>query len=88
VLGPTRPFPKVGAPARIKHFGGQAESGVVVAVEGEGRRLRVRGEDGELYEFVLSPANARFVPAGDAHGPRLELMPDGGAQSEGHEKTS
>jgi hypothetical protein len=36
--------------------------------------LVVRGEDGELYEFVLSPANACFVSAGDAHGPRLELI--------------
>ena len=30
--------------------------------------------DGELYEFVLSAANARFVSAGDAQGPRLELL--------------
>ena len=47
---------------------------MVVAVEEDGRRLRVRGEDSELHEFVLSPANARFVSAGDAHGPRLELV--------------
>jgi hypothetical protein len=32
------------------------------------------GSDGELYEFVLSPANARFVSADDTYGPRLELM--------------
>lgn len=73
--------------ARIKHFGGGSETGTVVAVEDEGRRLLVRtltgtpqdtretGDgDGEFYEFVLSPANARFVSAGDAHGPRLELL--------------
>jgi hypothetical protein len=74
MLGPSRPVPRVGALARIKHFGGGFEAGTVVAVEQEGRRLRVRGEDGELHEFVLSPANARFVSAGSAHGPRLELV--------------
>ncbi len=96
MLNPTRPVPRVGARAHIKHFGGGIEAGVVVAVEDEGRRLQVRtltktacdtphgadggqaaGSDGELYEFVLSPASARFVWAGDAHGPRLELR--GGA---------
>jgi hypothetical protein len=74
MLGPTRPLPRVGAFARIKHFGGSAERGVVVAVHDDGARLSVQGEDGERYEFVLSPANARFVSAGDAHGPRLELL--------------
>ncbi len=73
MLGPTRPVPRVGAPARIKHFGGAAERGTVVAVHDDGIRVSVRGEDGELYEFVLSQANARFVSVGDAHGPRLEL---------------
>ncbi len=66
---------------RIKHFGGGVEQGVIVAVDDEGSRLSVEGEDGELYGFVLSPANARFVSAGDAHGPRLELIPHGGAQA-------
>lgn len=74
MLGPSRPLPRVGAPARIKHFGGGSEAGTVLAVEDEGRRLLVRGEDGGLYEFVLSPSSARFVSAGDAHGPRLELL--------------
>jgi hypothetical protein len=59
----------------------------VVAVHEDGIRVSVRtltgtthdeaqtgGEEGELYEFVLSPANARFVSLGDAHGPRLELL--------------
>jgi hypothetical protein len=49
------------------------EHGTIVAIEDDGRRVRVRGEDGELHEFVLSPASARFVSAGDPHGPRLEL---------------
>lgn len=74
VLGPTRPLPKVGASVRVKHFGGGAERGTIVAVHDEGARLSVEGEDGESYEFVLSQKNARFVSAGDAHGPRLELL--------------
>ena len=71
---PSRPVPRVGAAARIVHFGGGVEAGVVLAVHEEGRRLQVRGEDGELLEFVLSPATARFVSASSAHGPRLELL--------------
>jgi hypothetical protein len=34
----------------------------------------VRGADGQTHEFVLSLANARFVSADGAHGPRLELV--------------
>jgi hypothetical protein len=64
----------VGAAARVKHFGGGSESGVVVAVEEDGRRVRVRGEDGAEREFVLSAKTARFVAAEDPHGPRLELL--------------
>ncbi len=74
MLGPSRLVPRVGASARIKHFGGGAEDGTIVAVHEEGARLSVEGEDGELYEFVLSQKTARFVSAGDAHGPRLELL--------------
>ncbi len=86
MLGPSRPLPRVGAAARIKHFGGGSEAGTVVAVEDDGRRVRVRtlkgtphggaqasGSDGEELEFVLSPKSARFVSAVDPHGPRLEL---------------
>ncbi|HLM84710.1 MAG TPA: hypothetical protein VK272_00825 [Solirubrobacteraceae bacterium] len=78
MLGPSRQLPRVGAHARIAHFGGGFERGVVVAVHDEGRRLQVRDEAGEVLEFVLSPATARFVAAGDAHGPRLELLGDHG----------
>jgi len=67
-------MPTVGAGARIKHFGGGSEPGTVVAVHDDGRRLHVRGEDGELREFVLSRSSARFVSAAGAHGPRLELL--------------
>jgi hypothetical protein len=74
MLGPSRPLPRVGALARIKHFGGGSEDGTILAVHEDGRRLSVRGEDGELYEFVLNPSSARFLTAGDAHGPRLELV--------------
>jgi hypothetical protein len=78
MLGPTRPLPRVGASARIKHFGGDSEQGTIVAVHDDGSRVSVQGEDGESYEFVLSPANARFVSAGDAHGPRLDLLGESG----------
>jgi hypothetical protein len=74
VLGPSRQLPRVGARARILYFGGEVEVGVVVAVHDEGRRLEVREEGGEVREFVLSPATARFVSAESAHGPRLELL--------------
>ena len=74
MLGPTRPVPRVGARARITHFGGTSEAAVVLAVEDDGRRVSVRGASGEVLEFVLSPATARFVPAHGADGPRLELL--------------
>jgi len=64
----------VGAQARVVHFGGGFERGTVLAVHEDGRRLEVRVEDGEVLEFVLSPATARFVSASSAHGPRLELL--------------
>jgi hypothetical protein len=76
VLGPSRPVPRVGSQARIAHFGGGFELGTVLAVHDEGRRLEVRGEGGELLEFVLSPSTARFVSAGSGQGPRLELLGD------------
>jgi hypothetical protein len=68
-------MPRVGAAARIAHFGGGHERVVIAAVSDEGRRLQVRGESGELIEFQLSPATARFVAVeGGAGGPRLELL--------------
>ncbi len=74
VLGPSRPFPRTGARARIAHFGGGFEQGTVIAVHEEGRRVEVRGEGGEIAEFVLSRSTARFVSAKSPHGPRLELL--------------
>jgi len=74
MLGPSRPLPRVGSRARIAHFGGGFERGTVLAVQEEGRRLQVRDEEGDVLEFVLNPATARFISAGDAHGPRLELL--------------
>ncbi len=76
MLGPSRPLPRVGGRARIAHFGGGFELGTVLAVHDQGRRVEVRGEGGELLEFVLSPATARFVSLGATHGPRLELLED------------
>jgi hypothetical protein len=55
------------------HFGGEVETGVVVAVYEQGRRLEVQAERGEVLDFVLSPATARFVSAASAYGPRLQL---------------
>jgi hypothetical protein len=69
-------MPRVGAPVRIAHFGGGFELGTVLAVHDDGRRLEVRGEGGDVLEFVLSPASARFVSAASAQGPRLELLGD------------
>jgi hypothetical protein len=74
MLGPTRPLPREGARVRIAHFGGGFESGRIVAVADEGRRVTVRAEGGAVLEFVLSPASARFVSASSASGPRLELV--------------
>lgn len=74
MLKPTRPVPRVGGPVRIRHFSGEIEPGVVLAVLEDGRRLQVRGEGGQLGEFVLNAATARFLAAGSAHGARLELL--------------
>jgi hypothetical protein len=70
--------PRVGALARIVHFGGGVERGLVLAVHEGGRRLEVRDEAGRVLEYVLSQATARFVLAGDARGPRLALAGDRG----------
>jgi hypothetical protein len=67
-------MPRIGARARVAHFGGGFEVATVIAVREEGRRLDVRCEGGELLEFALSPATARFVAAGSSHGARLELL--------------
>ncbi len=73
VLSPSRPLPRVGAPARIRQFGGGVERGTVLAVDDDGRSLQVLGEEGEVFEFVLNPATARFVSGASGHGPRLDL---------------
>ncbi len=77
MLNPSRPLPKLDARARVAHFGGGFEAAIVVEISQDGRRLRVRCESGELLDFVLSPATARFVSAEGSHGPRLELLDDG-----------
>jgi hypothetical protein len=77
MLGPTRPVPRVGAKARIAHFGGGYESGTVVAVRDDGRHVDVLCEGVETLQFVLSPATARFVSVASGQGPRLELLGDG-----------
>ncbi|HEY1834110.1 MAG TPA: hypothetical protein VGG08_06720 [Solirubrobacteraceae bacterium] len=74
MLQPTRPLPLIGGNARIAHFGGSFESARILAVDEQGRLLEVEGESGELYEFELHPATAQFLPRGERHGPRLELL--------------
>ncbi len=76
MLGPSRPVPRVGARARVAHFGGGFEHATVVSLSDQQRRVEVRCESGETLAFVLSPATARFVSADGAHGPRLELLGD------------
>ncbi len=76
MLGPSRPLPRVGSPARVAHFGGGFERATVLAVAEEGRRIEVLCEGGETLAFVLSPATAQFVAAARRHGPRLELLGD------------
>jgi hypothetical protein len=70
--------PRLGARARIVHFGGVVEHGIVLGVHEGGRRLEVRDEAGRVLEYVLSQATAGFVLAGDARGARLALAGDRG----------
>lgn len=67
-------MPHVGARARIAHFGGSYEHCIVLAVHDDGRRLEVRNEAGEVVEFLLNPATARFLAGGSVGGARLELL--------------
>jgi len=79
MLGPSRPLPHVGSRARIVHFGGYREHATVLAVHEDGRLLEVENEHGRTLRFALSPASARYLAQGLAHGPRLELL-DGNRQ--------
>ena len=72
---PSRPMPRVGLagphrPLRRRLRARHRARGA------RGRpAAEVRGESGELLEFVLNPATARFVPRGErAAAPRLELL--------------
>jgi hypothetical protein len=47
---------------------------VVVGVHERGRRLEIRGEGGEILQFVLSPSTAKFVMSGSSGAERLELL--------------
>jgi hypothetical protein len=50
MLGPSRPLPCAGGLARIKHFGGGSEDCTIIAVEEEGRRVRVRTLTGTPHD--------------------------------------
>lgn len=71
---PTRLLPRAGSRARLTHFGGEVELANVTAVHDGGRRLEVSCQDGELVEFVLSEATAKFVATGWAGGTQLQLL--------------
>ncbi|MGI8803701.1 MAG: hypothetical protein ACR2KV_16310 [Solirubrobacteraceae bacterium] len=74
MLGPTKPYPRVGAQAVIAHFGGRSEPVTIVGVEDGGRRVVVSADGGERHEFTLRRATAAFVAAGEQHAPRLRLI--------------
>jgi hypothetical protein len=70
---PTRAMPALGAPARVWHFGGEAEVVTIVELREGGRCVVVAGADGERREFTLRRATAAFVARGHQHAPRLEF---------------
>lgn len=72
-MRPTRTQPLVGAPARIWHFGGEAEAVTIVELRDSGRTVVVAGADGERRDFTLRRATAAFVAAGARHSPRLDF---------------
>ncbi len=72
-MRPSRSAPALGAPARIRHFGGEAEPVTIVELREGGRCIVVTGADAERREFTLRRATAAFVAAGQQHSPRLEF---------------
>ncbi|MGA3360916.1 MAG: hypothetical protein ABSD82_02640 [Solirubrobacteraceae bacterium] len=72
-MRPTRAVPAVGAPARIRHFGGEAEPVTIVELRDGGRAIVVAGAAGQRREFTLRRATAAFVARGEQHSPRLEF---------------
>lgn len=58
----------------MAHFGGGFEPATITAVRDDGRRLQARLHGGEVVEFTLSPATARFMAGGRHGGLRLELL--------------
>jgi hypothetical protein len=72
-MKPTRALPLLGAPARIRHFGGEAEPVTIVELRDGGRTVVVAAELGQRQEFTLRRATAAFVARGERHSPRLEF---------------
>lgn len=72
-MRPSRPLPVRGAPARIRHFSGEAEQATIVELREGGRCVVVTCADGSRREFTLRRATAAFVARGEQHSPRLEL---------------
>jgi len=70
---PSRPLPVPGAPARIRHFSGEAEQVTIVELRDGGRCVVVAGADGSQREFTLRRATAAFVARDEQHSPRLEF---------------
>jgi hypothetical protein len=73
MLRPTKPLPRIGARAAIRHFGGQEEAVTVIAVRDDGRVVEVEDAAGTRHSFSLRRATAAFVLTGEQHAPRLLL---------------
>jgi hypothetical protein len=66
----ARAIPCLGGSVTVV-FLGRRVAGTVIAVEQDARRLRVRTEEAETIEFVLSRATGTFLAGGSQTGPRL-----------------
>jgi hypothetical protein len=70
-------MPQLGG-AVVVNFLGSTVRGTVDAIAADGRRLRIRTEDGETLWFALNRATATFTAEGGQTGARLSFEPDAG----------
>ncbi len=69
-MRPSRPIPRVGLSATVRHLAVDVAA-VVFEVTEDGRRVTVQTEDDETIEFVLNRSTAYYEAPNC--GPRLEL---------------